>query len=68
MSGTEFGVFFKCITLKQMVDHIYGRANILNAENRPSMFLKELRMYSEYLRKEIKMSMDNTECETAKIF
>ena len=36
-----------------MVDHIYGKANILNDTYRPHMFSKELGMYIDYLNKEI---------------
>ena len=32
-----------------MADHIYGKINILNTENRPNFFIKELKMYIDYL-------------------
>ena len=32
-----------------MVDHIYGRINILNTDTRPNFFIKELKMYIDYL-------------------
>jgi len=31
-----------------MVDHIYGRLNILSNNNRPHVFIKELRLYISY--------------------
>ena len=34
-----------------MVDHIYGRKNFLSANERPNFFLKELKLYIEYLKK-----------------
>jgi hypothetical protein len=36
-----------------MVDHIYGRVNLLNKRLRPSMFVSELKMYVDYLKKEM---------------
>ena len=36
-----------------MVDHIYGRINILNAVKRSNLFINELKMYVTYLENEI---------------
>ena len=35
-----------------MVDHIYGRLNLLNDTYRPNMFVKELKIYIDYFIKE----------------
>jgi hypothetical protein len=35
-----------------MVDHIYGRFDLLKGKSRPHMFVNELRLYVEYLREE----------------
>ncbi len=43
--GPNLAYFSKVMTLKEMVDHIYGRANVLNAKERPHMFIKELMIY-----------------------
>jgi hypothetical protein len=51
--GPNLAFFSKVFTLKQMVDHIYGRFNALNTNNRPSMFINELVMYVDYLRKQL---------------
>ena len=40
-------------SLKEMVDHIYGRINILNTNSRPNMFIKELKMYIDFLKDKI---------------
>lgn len=45
--------FSKIATLRQMVDHIYGRLSLLTSSDRPHMFIKELGLYIDYLRKEI---------------
>ena len=41
-----------------MVNHIYGRMNILNSVPRPHMFINELKLYVDYLRKEIEKSLN----------
>lgn len=51
--GPNMAYFSKESTLKEMVDHIYGKANLLNDTYRPHMFIKELGMYIDYLNKEI---------------
>lgn len=50
--GPSIVYFKRLATLKQMVDHIYGRASLLGPEYRPHMFLKELGLYIDYLEKE----------------
>jgi hypothetical protein len=45
--------FSKIATLQEMVDHIYGRISLLTSSERPHMFVKELGLYIDYLRKEI---------------
>ncbi len=46
--GPNIAYFSQVVSLKKMVDHIYGRANILEGVGRPPMFLKELQLYVEY--------------------
>lgn len=48
--GPNLAYFDQTYTLKQMVDHIYGRTNLMKHKNRPHMFVKELQMYVEYLK------------------
>jgi len=45
--------FSKIATLEEMVDHIYGRLSLLTNPDRPHMFIREIMIYIEYLRKEI---------------
>ena len=45
--------FSKISTLEEMVGHIYGRLSVLTSTDRPHVFIKELGLYVEYLRKEI---------------
>lgn len=51
--GPNLAYFSDVFSLKQMVDHIYGRLNILNNLNRPYIFINELQLYVDYLKKEI---------------
>src|ERR1019366_6549314 len=47
--GPNLAYFSGIFSLKEMVDHIYGRINILNAVKRSNMFVNELKMYVDYL-------------------
>jgi hypothetical protein len=48
--GPNLAYFSKISTLKEMVDHIYGRINLLDNRPRPHMFIKELGMYLEIFK------------------
>ena len=52
--GPNLAYFSRIITLKEMVDHIYGRINVLNAKYRPHMFVKELQIYVDNLVDQLK--------------
>ncbi|MGV3640764.1 MAG: hypothetical protein ACO1NZ_09615, partial [Adhaeribacter sp.] len=43
--GPNLAFFSGVFSLKEMVDHIYGRTNLLNSTYRPHMFVNELHMY-----------------------
>jgi hypothetical protein len=51
--GPNIAYFNKIMTLKEMVDHIYGRVNVLMGIQRPHFFISELRMYVQYLKKDV---------------
>jgi hypothetical protein len=36
-----------------MVSHIYGKTNVIERNDRPNMFLKEMGLYVDYLRNKI---------------
>ena len=48
--GPNMAYFTENVSLKEMVDHIYGRINIIKVNDRPHMFIKELKMYIDYLK------------------
>lgn len=54
--GPNLAFFDKEVSLSEMVQHIYGNANVLPDNQRPNMFINELKMYVSYLKKEIENS------------
>lgn len=56
--GPNLAYFSGIFSLKQMVDHIYGRINILNDRFRPNCFINELELYIDYLKKEFDKFLD----------
>ncbi|MDH7463505.1 hypothetical protein QEG73_19550 [Chitinophagaceae bacterium 26-R-25] len=55
--GPNLAYFDKEVSLSSMTKHIYGNENILPNANRPHMFLKELKMYIDNLKKEMTSSL-----------
>lgn len=51
--GPNMAYFSKPVSLKEMIDHIYGRINIIERKDRPNMFIKELMLYIDYLKNKI---------------
>src|SRR5690606_13248909 len=51
--GPNIVNFSKVVSLRDMADHIYGRKDIMQKPNRSSMFVNELRLYIDFLKKEI---------------
>jgi len=51
--GPNMAYFSRKVSLKEMIDHIYGRINIIARNDRPNMFLKEIALYIDYLKKEL---------------
>jgi hypothetical protein len=55
--GPNMAYFSEVMTLREMVDHIYGKINVIKRKDRPHMFIKELMIYIDYL----KSKLDETE-------
>lgn len=51
--GPNLAYFSKVASLKEMVDHIYGRMNILTRSNRPNLFIQELKMYIDHFKSKV---------------
>jgi len=50
--------FSKKMKLKELVDHIYGRTNVISRNDRPNMFIKELKIYIDYLKNKYEDTKD----------
>lgn len=57
--GPNLAYFSGVFSLKQMVDHIYGRTNILNSLKRPNMFVNELVLYVDYYKSQINKQVES---------
>lgn len=51
--GPNLAYFSNIVTLKEMVDHIYGRENLILRNDRPNMFVKELKLYINFLKEKV---------------
>ena len=49
-----------------MVDHIYGRINLLDNRPRPHMFMKELNMYLDIFKERVDEFLKNTDNQKEK--
>lgn len=61
--GPNLAYFSRQMSLKEMIDHIYGRGNVISRTDRPNMFIKELKIYIDFLKKKIE---DTAASATAK--
>ena len=52
--GPNMAYFDQEVSLSKMVQHIYGNTSVLTVTDRPNLFVKELKMYLDYLKNEIK--------------
>ncbi|MDQ0476951.1 hypothetical protein [Chryseobacterium sp. MDT2-18] len=65
--GPNLAYFDKEVSLSDMVKHIYGNENVMPEQNRPNIFVNELKMYVEYLKNEIEEFSDSfTNAQTKK--
>ena len=56
--GPNMAYFSKISSLSEMINHIYGRENVISRTDRPNMFIKELYLYLDYLKSRIDDSRD----------
>ncbi|MBU2491505.1 MAG: hypothetical protein KJ571_02700 [Bacteroidetes bacterium] len=66
--GPNLAYFSKISTLKEMVDHIYGKIDLITDPNRPNMFIKELTLYIEYLINKIEEGLIPLTTQTEEFF
>jgi len=55
--GPNMAYFNKIVSLKKMVGHIYGRENLIERNDRPHVFIKELKLYRDYFQNQMKESI-----------
>jgi hypothetical protein len=51
--GPNIAYFDRQYTLKEMVQHIYGHLSVLENSQRPNLFVKELRLYINFLKSKV---------------
>ena len=51
--GPNLAYFSKIMSLNEIIDHIYGRLNVITRTDRPNMFIKELKLYIDYLKNKV---------------
>lgn len=51
--GPNLAYFSKRLSLKTMIDHIYGRTNVITRTDRKSMFINELKINVDYLHQQM---------------
>lgn len=66
--GPNLAYFSGKYSLKEMIQHIYGKTNLLDAVNRPNLFINELNLYVDYLKKDIALQLDELSTKKAKYF
>ncbi len=64
--GPNIAYFSGKFSLDEMVSHIYGKLNLLNDVDRPNLFVNELNLYMEYLKKEISRQLQEMNDKKAK--
>ncbi len=67
-TGPNIVYFSKIASLKEMVDHIYGRANLLNPGYRPHFFINELKLYIDYLKDMLADAINKLDDKSRKYF
>ena len=56
--GPNIAYFDRQYSLSEMVQHIYGYKSVLNNVKRPNLFMKELSLYLNYLKKEVQEAFE----------
>ena len=66
--GPNLAYFSRQYTLKEMISHIYGREAIPFKMNRPNLFINELELYIDYLKKDITAQITELSAKKTKYF
>ncbi len=66
--GPNLAWFSGIYSLDEMVGHIYGKIDLLAKQLRPNMFINELNLYVDYLKKDIERQAATLNDKKAKYF
>lgn len=66
--GPNLAYFSGKYSLKEMIQHIYGKTNLLESVNRPNLFINELNLYVDYLKKDIALHLDELSAKKERYF
>ncbi|WCT11744.1 hypothetical protein [Mucilaginibacter jinjuensis] len=66
--GPNLAYFKSTYSLDQMAKHIYGGINLLQNVSRPNLFINELNLYIDYLKKDIAMHLKTLTDKKEKYF
>ena len=58
--GPNMAYFSKEMNLSEMINHIYGKANVITRTDRPNIFIKELGIYIKYVNDKLEESREGT--------
>lgn len=64
--GPNTAYFSGIYSLDEMVKHIYGKLNLLEGISRPNMFVNEIKLYVNYLKKDIENNIRDLNDKKAK--
>jgi len=64
--GPNLAYFDHEISLSDMVRHIYGNSNVMTTPNRPHVFVNELKLYVDYLQRDIEEASEFTAAQIKK--
>ncbi len=64
--GPNLAYFDHEISLSDMVRHIYGKTNVMTHHNRPHVFVNELKLYVDYLQRDIEEAGEFTAAQVKK--
>jgi len=59
--GPNMAYYSRSMSLREMTDHIYGRANMIDRDDRPHMFVKEMEVYLDFLNDKIKKTRSDAD-------
>lgn len=63
--GPNMAYFSKKMRLKEIIDHIYGRTNVITRKDRPNLFIKELQIYIDYIKNKIRETKEAKPAQSA---